>query len=497
MPWVTGVAITSDPGADGVYARGDSIEVTATFSEAVNVDTTSGTPRLKIRMAPNLRWFHINLSWEGLDNEERWADYTGGSGTSELTFNYTVLGVNRSTQGMAVLGSGLELNGGTIRSTDATPVNARLRYRELWHDRNHQVDGRTPALLDVAVSGTKVSVAFDEALDGDAVPPASAFTVKRTPQGGSEETVSLSGAPAIAGGAVILALSDAVAATDTDVKVSYAKPASANKLKDKAGNDAASFTDRAVDATDTTPPRLVWGQIDGDVITLYFSGALDEDSVSSRVGDYFAMQLNHTREVMQDGQCPDNRNHSFTARPREVYVRGNTVVVVGLMNNNEKRRASVDWTIIYFYYRADTAFTQRLRDLSGNYVSTPSPHHVYSTQFSTELIRLENVTRPPHPRSAGVNGNRLTVTFDAPMDRGMLPAASAFTVKVNGSAVSLAGSDPVSVSGRDLTLTLATAVSSIDTVTVSYDKPDSIPLRNVVCEEAPSFTDQSVTNSTQ
>ena len=301
---MTGVAITSDPGADGAYAQGDVIQVTATFSKAVNVDTTSGTPRLKIRMAPYLWW--MTGFWFGWDYAERWADYASGSGTTELTFEYTVLGVNRSTQGVAVLGNGLELNGGAIRSTDATPVNAHLRYEGLRHDRDHQVDGKMPALLDVAVSGTKVSVAFAEALDGDAVPPASSFTVKRTPQAGSEETVSLSGSPVIAGGAALLTLAEPVLATDTNVKVSYAKPAAgaSDRLRDPAGNEAASFTDRAVEATDTTPPRLVWGQIDGDVITLYFSGALDEDSVSSRIGDYFRLTLDYRSQWPQDGQCP-------------------------------------------------------------------------------------------------------------------------------------------------------------------------------------------------
>ena len=473
VPWVTGVAITSDPGADGVYAQDDVIQVTATFSEAVNVDTTGGTPHLKIRMAPYLWWMvqdyearRADYPWLDLDYAERRADYASGSGTAELTFEYTVLGVNRSTQGVAVLGSGLELNGGAIRSTDATPVNARLRYEGLRHDRDHRVDGKIPPLLDVAVAGTKVSVAFGEALDGDAVPPASAFTVKRTPQGGSEEIVGLSGAPTIAGGAVALTLAEPVLATDTDVKVSYSKPTANGdrKLMDPAGNEAASFTDRAADATDTTPPRLVWGQIDGDVITLYFSEALDEDSVSTgiREGDRFRLHLDYSESWPQDGQCPDRNNYSFTAKPREVYSKGNTVVVVGLLDK-EKRRASVDWTIINFYYTADAAFTQRLRDLSGNPVNTPRPHHV-STRSSTDIIRLENVTWLPLPQSAAVSGNRLTLTFNAPMDRGAVPEASAFTVKVNGSAVSLAGSNPVSVSGRDVTLTLAAAVASGDTV---------------------------------
>ena len=501
VPWVTGVAITSDPGADGVYAQGGVIQVTTAFSKAVIVDTTAGAPRLKIRMAPYLWWIdqdyewrRADYSWLDLDHEERWADYSGGSGTAELTFEYTVLGVNRSTQGVAVLRSGLELNGGAIRSTDATPVNAHLRHGELDHDQNHRVDGKIPPLLDVAVAGTKVSVAFGEALDGDAVPPASAFTVKRTPQGGSEETVSLSGPPVIAGGAVLLTLAEPVVATDTGVRVSYAKPnaGAGARLRDPAGNEAAGFTDRVVDATDSTPPQLVWGEIDGDVMTLYFSEALDEDAVSVGVGDYFRMTLKYKNRPPRDGQCP-SADWSFNVEPREVRIRGNTVEVVGLYNN-EKRRASVHWTMIMFFYIADTAVAETLRDLSGNPVNTP--RHLYDMVSRTQVIQLENVTRLPHPKSAAVNGNWLTLTFSAPMDGNSKPAASAFAVKVNGSAVSLADSNPVSVSGREVTLTLAAAVASGDTVTVSYEKPDSSWLRNVVCEYAPSFTEQAVTNAT-
>ena len=489
VPWVAGVAITSDSGADDTYAQGDVIQVTATFSEAVNVDTTGGAPRLKIKTAPDPWWFQKEY-------EERWADYSGGSGTAELTFEYTVLGANRSTQGVAVLGSGLELNGGTIRSTDATPVNAYLRYGELDHDENHLVDGKMPALQDVAVAGTKVSVAFNKALDGDAVPPDSAFTVKRTPQGGSEETVSLSGPPVIAGGAALLTLATPVLATDTDVKVSYAKPtsASASKLTDAVGNEAASFTDRAVEATDATPPRLVRGQIHGDVITLYFSEHLDQDS---RVGGYFRITLPmgvNRGSTPSHGRCVSLGRLSFTPKPREVYVSGNTVVIVGLFKN-PINRAGVGQPILNFYYVADATSAERFQDLSGNPVSTPDDDY-YGTFSSTRIIQLENVTRLPYPKSATVDGDRLILTFSAPMDGNSRPATGAFTVNVNGSEVSLAGSNPMSVSDRTVTLTLAAAVAAGDTVTVSYAKPDSSPLQNVICEDAPSFTDQAVTNST-
>ena len=487
VPWVAGVAITSDSGADDTYAQGDVIQVTATFSEAVNVDTTGGAPRLKIKTAPDPWWFHKEY-------EERWADYSGGSGTTKLTFEYTVLGVNRSTQGVAVLGSGLELNGGTIRSTDATPVNAYLRYGELDHDENHLVDGKMPALQDVAVAGTKVSVAFNKALDGDAVPPASAFTVKRTPQGGSEETVNLSGPPVIAGGAALLTLTTPVLATDTGVKVSYAKPTSASKLTDAVGNEAASFTDRVVEATDATPPRLVRGQIHGDVITLYFSEHLDQDS---RVGGYFRITLPrgvNRGNTPSHGRCVRLNTLSSTPKPREVYVSGNTVVIVGLFKN-PINRAGVGQPIINFYYVADATSAERFQDLSGNPVSTPDDDYD-GTFSSTRIIQLENVTRLPYPKSATVNGSRVFLTFSAPMDGNSRPATGAFTVKVGGSAVSLAGANSVGISGNNVTLKLAAAVASTDTVTVSYDKPDSSPLQNVICEDAPSFTDQAVTNST-
>ena len=491
IPWVTGVRIASDPGDDNTYAHGDTIHVTVTFSQAVNV---TGAPRLKIRVAPYLWWFGSNrdpnLWWFDTDHAERWANYASGSGTAELTFAYTVVETNRSTQGVAVLDGPLDLNGSTIQSTTTPPVNAHLRYGELWHDRNHQVDGRAPLLLSVAVAGTTVAVTYDEALDVESVPQAGAFTVKRTPQEGAEETVALSGPPAIAAGAVLLTLADPVLDTDTGVKVSYDQPAAGDRLRDKAGNEAASFADQAADPTDTTRPRLLRGEIDGDTMTIYFNEALDEDSVGE--GDYFQVGLEHKDYSPNYGQCPP-QNWSFTAKPREVYVNGNTAVVVGL-SNADWMRAMVDWTIISLEYYADIPAAKRLRDLSGNPVSTP--HYYSDRQQRTRPIRVRNVTWLPSPERATVIGNRLTLTFGAPLNGGRTPAVSAFTVKVGGNTVSLASANPVSVSGRTVTLNLASAVPAGADVTVSYEKPLTRWLQNAVCEYAPSFSDEPVSNFT-
>ena len=60
-----------------------------------------------------------------------------------------------------------------------------------------------------------------------------------------------------------------------------------------------------------------------------------------------------------------------------------------------------------------------------------------------------------------------------------MPPANAFTVTVNGSAVSLAATDPVVVSGATVTLLLASPVTSTDAVAVGYTRPSEGPLRGL------------------
>ena len=147
------------------------------------------------------------------------------------------------------------------------------------------------------------------------------------------------------------------------------------------------------------------------------------------------------------------------------------------------------------YYADKTR--NRLQDLAGNPVSAPK--HYFDNYWEGQRANLKNVTVLPWPQWAMVDGKRLTLIFDGPMNGGSTPAASAFTVKVNGSAVSLASTNPVTVnpSGRKVILTLASAVAAGDTVTVSYERPASgRRLQNVVCENSESFADLSVTNGT-
>ena len=499
---VTGVAISSDAGDDDTYTLGDTIRVTLTFNQAVSV---TGTPRLKIDLDP------VDAGEEWADySGERWADYAGGNGTDTLEFTYTVAELDISTQGVALLANTLELNGGAIRpargfsvlartlalddgetsSVVTTNTDATLAHSGLGHNPAHKVDTSAPSLRSVELTGTTLTLTFSETLDEDAIPPASAFTVKKTPQEGDEQVVNLNGSPTIDGAAVTLTLANAPLDSDTDVKVSYAKPASGadNKLRDLAGNEVASFTDQAA-GSDLIPPTLVRGEVNRNTLTFYFSEPLDEDSV----GGHFRVTLR-----IDD---PPIGWYNFAAAG-DMEINGNKVVVgtgvhhrFGRFGVQYELRARVGLNSnSAWYIRPLDPTAAQLRDLSGNMVHAPyswGDRHMW-----TGYMTIDNITPLPAFESATVTGNRLTLTIDDMLDEGSAPASSAFTVSVNGNAVRLANVNPVAVDGDTVTLTLAWTVSSMDTVTVSYAKPSSSRLRNVVHENVDDFSDQPVTNLT-
>ena len=148
-PEATGVNVSSDAGADSTYVLGDTIRVTLTFSQPVEV---TGTPQLKIDMDP--------AHWG-----EKWASYESGGG-DDMTFAHVVVEPNLSTQGIAVVANTLRLNGGTIRSK-ATGADADLTHAGLGHDPSHKVDWRQSASSGDVASGDVVEdplAVADEAL---------------------------------------------------------------------------------------------------------------------------------------------------------------------------------------------------------------------------------------------------------------------------------------------------------------------------------------------
>ena len=93
-----------------------------------------------------------------------------------------------------------------------------------------------------------------------------------------------------------------------------------------------------------------------------------------------------------------------------------------------------------------------------------------------------------------MNGKALTVTFDEALDTGSVPAPGAFWVTVESSRRYVA-TGGVAISGKVVTLTLASAVLDTDTVKVRYTKPSTNPLQDAQGHDVATFADQDVTNN--
>ena len=231
----------------GYYVAGDVIEFTVTISGLVEV---TGSPQLAFDVG-----------------DETWqATYRGGSASAnaedstELVFAYTVVAGDEDADGISWAADALTQNGGTINFKHSDPVEqvpAALAHPAQGALPDHKVDSSPPTVREAWVIGTSLQIAFSEELGQANSLENDAFTVTK---GSNDDEQSLTGTPVISRNAVKLTVGTAVAETDTNVKVSYAKPISGsdNRLVDTSGNEAENFTGQAVNnfTGDTDKPEL-------------------------------------------------------------------------------------------------------------------------------------------------------------------------------------------------------------------------------------------------
>ena len=94
-------------GVELVWRTGDAVEVRITFSEPVTVDTSQGTPALGLLV----------------EGHERTGEYSGGSDTDTLSFEYEVTKADGTVAEVSVTADSLALNGATIRNGDGADAN--------------------------------------------------------------------------------------------------------------------------------------------------------------------------------------------------------------------------------------------------------------------------------------------------------------------------------------------------------------------------------------
>ncbi|MBZ9797250.1 beta strand repeat-containing protein [Mesorhizobium sp. ES1-4] len=128
-PSGTGIA-----NGNGDLNPGKVVTLTVNFSAAVTVDTTGGSPRLAL-------------------SDGGTATYTGGSGTTALSFSYTVLAGQNSSD---LTVSSLNLNGSTVK--DAFGNNANLSGAANYNPAGIlQIDTAPPTITSISTSGTGIA----------------------------------------------------------------------------------------------------------------------------------------------------------------------------------------------------------------------------------------------------------------------------------------------------------------------------------------------------
>ena len=156
---------------------------------------------------------------------------------------------------------------------------------------------------------------------------------------------------------------------------------------------------------------------------------------------------------------------------------------------------------------ADSVVTVRLLADTADpqtYALIDPPTTDKSTSHSVTVLDndgLGEVPGAPTVSTATVNGATLVLTFNETLSATSTPAAATFTVKVTPD-VGSESTRGVTAVAKDapkgqLTLTLASAVVSTDTVTVSWeDDQTGTGIKDASDSTAEDFTDQAVTNNT-
>ena len=458
---ITAIDFSSDPGADGTYAIGDAIEATVTFSEAVTVDTASGTPRLALKVGEGTRK----------------ADFDSGSGTTDLVFKYTVVEDDEDTDGIELEEGAIEPNGGTIKAgtTDAT-----LTYEAVTADSGHLVDGVRPTVVSAETSedGESILVTLSESLssaNGDS------FSLIGRPPG------SIASASHMGSVATIRLLPQFTIQHGDTVGFEFL---SQNAVRDAAGNgnarvDGLSITNNVPEpavsiagVAITSTPAAGGNYATGEAIevTVTFSEAVTVDTTGGT-----------PRLRIDLGAGDNNGRHAAYASGSgtAALVFGYTVAAA-----DESGTAGIA-------LRGDGT-TQLDLDLDGGTIQGAGgvDAHLSRAWLSFDPDHRVNWARPmPVGAAISADGASIVLTFNEALSG--TRTNSGFEVKVDGSDATLTGTP--SVSGTTVTLTLQTAVTAGQTVTVSYEdataNDDNFAIEDLRENDADSFTDYPVTNT--
>lgn len=302
-------------------------------------------------------------------------------------------------------------------------------------------DNAVPQLEAASANGTSLVLDYNEALDNSSIPNSSDFDLTVNSVSRSITNVSISG------DILTLTLDPEVEEGD-NVVLSYTQ--GTNRVKDLAGNEAVTFASQSVtnntqDFTATPPQNVTATAIAGGDIEVTF---LDVASGGEIASYSIKRSTSENGTYSQVGTVTDNESTSYTYTDT----------------------SPVDGTK---YYYVVTSIDQNSSE------SNPSPKSSATSDATN-----------PSVESILAGGTSVLLDYDELLNTSSIPSTSDFTVKVNGSSVSI---NSVSIANVRVNIELTNSVQSGDNVTLSYTSGAN-KIQDVAGNNAPNFTDQSTVN---
>lgn len=341
QPTVSSVSSTN---ADATYNIGDAVVITVTFSEAVNV---SGSPRILLE----------------LGSIDKYATYTGGTGTTSLSFGYTVdvndISADLDYQSTAAL----ELNGSTIQNASFQDAVLTLAspgaLNSISDNQAIVIDGVKPTVSTITgtngtyIVGSNVDIVinFSESVNVTGTPTLTLET------GSTDRTAAYLSGDGTAAITFRYTVQSGDLSSDLNYKAIYSLALSGGTIKDLPGNDAI-LTLPAPSSTSS----LAYVQniiVDGVVPTITNVTSTTNNGYYN-VGDSVMITVSFTETVTVTG-TPTLTLETGTADQDATYSSGsgsNTLVFKYMIVSGD---ASTDLD-----YQATTSLSGTIADAAGN-----------------------------------------------------------------------------------------------------------------------------------
>ncbi|MEI7514165.1 MAG: Ig-like domain-containing protein [Betaproteobacteria bacterium] len=434
-PTVSAVAISTATGAvNSTLNAGDVVTVTVTMSEATVVVTGSSiTPTIDLYIGSEL----VN------------AAYTGGTGTTALTFTYTIVAGQTDTDGISISANSLEKFTSTF--SDTAGNTADLSHSAVSANSNYLVDTTAPTLT---VSGVVLSA--------DTGTSATDLTTQTAAQ-----TISATLSAALSTGDILYGSVDGGStwttitsmASGTAISWTGATLSGSNsivfKVTDLAGNTGSS-TGSTVYVLDTTAPTTTVSGITMSADTGALASDLTTYTASQTISATLSAALD-SGDILYGSVNNGSTWTNITSKVSDTAISWDSVTLA-----------------------ASSSIVFKLVDAAGN-ANTNVGSHSYVLDTAAPILVSA---------TAANGGTAIALTYDSALDATNAPVASDFSVTMDGVANTVSS---VSVSGAVVTLTMEDAVSG--TVLTSYTDPntadDALAIQDAAGNDAASLSGYS------